>query len=246
MLSRIAVPVVLTGSVLAASPSQNTKLKVKDLPLYGEPNKPELEFHEEKVGVIRQGISVVRVQVWRITDAITSSSRQVMDKYSVARKFGSASLENVREEPAVIQRAALITLAGLGGLVAGYKGGPLRKVVFAATGMVGTASIVYPKQAVDISQKGWERVRSQAITLWEGSALTNSPIGEATLSEKEKEDHGEDFVIEEEVEAAEVVVREAAVPVQEEIETDKTTLPEADHGQSNPADSDMYTTRDEE
>ena len=45
-------------------------------------------------------------------------------------------------------------------------GGYIRKAVFAGTAMVATASLVYPNQAVDITSRNWEKVKSEAMSVY--------------------------------------------------------------------------------
>ncbi len=67
----------------------------------------------------------------------------------------------------MLQRAGIITLAGFGGVVAGYRGGIFRKATWASIGMVTAAAICYPKETVDISRRSWQTVQGQAMEVWQ-------------------------------------------------------------------------------
>ena len=79
-------------------------------------------------------------------------------------------LTYVQEDTGVLQRAGIITVAGLGGIVAGYRGGYVRKAAFAGVGMATAAAICYPNQAVDMSSRNWEKAKAAAMDMWKDVA----------------------------------------------------------------------------
>jgi len=170
-----AVPLMGGASVYAAGEEDAQKVKVRDLPLYDAPKKPELIFIDEKVSPLRPYISAVRKVIWKYADATKDTTDKVKSAFVTTKKYTSETLAWVREDTAVLQRAGIITVAGLGGLiVAGRKGGILRTTAYAGTSMVVTAAVVYPKQAVDITARNWDKVKQEANSMWTQTTTPNT------------------------------------------------------------------------
>lgn len=173
-LKRLAV-VPLIGGILAAG-EEEKMVKVKDLPLYDAPKQPELIYVDERISPIRPYISAVRKVIWKYAIATKNTTDKVKSGFVASKKFTGDTLEWVREDKAVLQRAGIITVAGLGGLiVAGRRGGILRTTAYAGTSMVVTAAVVYPKQAVDITARNWDKVKQEAKSMW-SQATSPSPV----------------------------------------------------------------------
>lgn len=241
-----AIPLVGGVSVFAAGDGEKL-IKVKDLPLYDAPSKPELIYIDEKISPITPYISAVRKVVWKYAVATKNTTDKVRSGFVASKNFAGDTLELLRADKAVLQRAGIITVAGLGGLiVAGRRGGILRTTAYASTSMVVTAAVVYPKQAVDITQRNWDKVKLEAKSGWNRlttpAAVPSPPPAKAPVeeiiapvkSEVENSEPAPMVVLEKDVK---VEIGTASEPVSEE----KVSK---DFGMSKEEDKDMYSTRE--
>ncbi|KAL5014339.1 hypothetical protein ScPMuIL_008609 [Solemya velum] len=188
MVSRVLRLRYLGGAVFAAAPlitykvhasdgeeTTGKRMKISQLPIYANPEDGrQYEFVDEEIGRFQQSVSDVRTVVWNYLDSMQDTIDLVKDKWGIAKAHTTELVTYVQEDPGVLPKAGVITIAGLGGIVAGYRGGFMKKSVYSSLAMLGAASLCYPKEAVDISSKGYDRVVSQAMELWEGpSEKTN-------------------------------------------------------------------------
>jgi len=241
-------------------------VKVKDLPLYDAPKQPELIYLDEKISPIRPYISAVRKVVWKYAIATKNATDSVSSGFVASRKYAGDTLDWVREDKAVLQRAGIITVAGLGGLiVAGRRGGILRTTAYVGTSMVVTAAVVYPKQAVDISARNWDKIKSEAKSTWSRVTAPSpispaAPVEPAPIKSQPEEVSVPVHVesVEESaapVEASGDVKSEEGVsvaPIEKDIkvllDSESSSTPKEnisqDFGMSKDEDKDMYSTRD--
>lgn len=140
-----------------AKEQHKKKIRPSELPLYGEPEPAAVEFVPEKENAFRQQISHARQWTWGYLDSIKDNTDMVKDKYQVAKAHSTDALKYIQDDSSVLPRLAVITVAGLGGVVAGYRGGRIKKTFYASIGMAAAASVCYPREAISISSTGWQR-----------------------------------------------------------------------------------------
>lgn len=189
-------------------------MKAKDLPIYDDP------FEGKEVCIVpnpptqfTETVSDVRKSVFSAAAVTKKYLDVVNDKVSIGKAHTSNTLQYIQNDPGSLPRAGVITIAGLGGIVAGYRRGFFRKGVYAGLAMTAAAAICYPNQALDIANTAYTRARTEATDLWNSQTKTKD-MSKATLE------------------------KEIGSPV-----TEKKTDIAVDIGQSNVEDKDMYTTR---
>ena len=230
-----------------ADQSAKKTCKAKNLPLYGEPACATVEIVTLPVTPIEANIAVVRRGVWGIMDSFQSTTDWCSDKYEVSKAHTNDLITYIQEDPGALPRAAIITVSGLGGVVAGYKGGFFRKFFFASAGMLTASAVCYPPQAVDITRSGWQRVYNEAKQMWETKPKTESPKAKP-VSEKIAEEVNKNLdklkdpgpaKKEEKVDSKTDEKKKANK------KDDKAPAKEAkkDYGMSKSEDKDLYTTR---
>jgi len=225
----VAAPALLLKVHAAGSDGSNqTKYRPSQLPIYRDPEPAEIEVIPESDTWFRQYISSVRKWTWKYMDSIQSTTDKVKEKYETGKAHTQDALAYIREDSAVIPRATIITVAGLGGIVAGYKGGLIRKAAYASIGMTAAASVCYPHEAEDITKKGWHVVRDFAYKTYDDTV--GGSKGKKVEPKKPS--------------VAEVAKPEEK-PQQEPVPSEKpsTPAPKMDFGMSKPEDKDMYPTR---
>ncbi|KAK2158823.1 hypothetical protein LSH36_163g03005 [Paralvinella palmiformis] len=204
------------------TPSDN-KIFIHELPLYGEPSSAELVYIPEKPGWLQQNMEPLRDFV--MTGVAHSQPGNAFCLADVLRYL--------RDDSGAIPRAAFITVSGLGGLVAGYRGGIFRKAFYASIGMAAAASICYPDQAVDISKQAWIFTKEQAKEFWRPVKM---PDRDGYVIKTE-------HIVAKQTEEKISTPEKDVVVVAEKTEPTSKVQPKVDHGMSNPEDKDMYTTR---
>lgn len=216
-------------------------VKPRDLPIYSDDSAvSQYELVPYETSSLQQYVSVVRTQIWKLSDGCQGAIEKTKSVYHSTEKTTKDIVEFIKTEENLAPRAGIIGLAGLSGLVLARKGGIFKKLFYTGTLTAGAASLCYPYQAVRIAKSEWQWVNDR-IGLDEVYQQTRDKIGSMTSSEKTP-----------------APVDTPAAPSQSKPEKlqDKTPPPQAstmdtvkldeslmDHGQSNPADKDMYSTR---
>ncbi|XP_064597467.1 MICOS complex subunit MIC27-like [Liolophura sinensis] len=220
-----------TYTVYAAEGSspKSRKIKANELPLYGNPEVDnQYEFVPEQISPFRASISSIRQSVWKYLDSIKETTDYVEHVYQTGKAHTLGFIDYVQSDPGILPRAGVITVAGLGGIVAGYRGGILRKVTYSSVAMLSAASLCYPDKAVEITTSAYDTVVREARGLWKGE---DSKIVETVKSEIPAEIKQPDRQILKKIEEIETHVLQKPSKIVE------------DFGQSKPEDKDMYTTR---
>lgn len=248
-------PLVM-GRVYAADREQTQtdgtkRIKAADLPLYEQPSKENFEFVAEGTTPFLEQVSVVRQAIWAYLDTIQGTTNKVKEKWNTGKKYSDDFQTYIKEDPGAVPRAGLVTIAGLGGIVAGYKGGAFRKAFFSMGAMTAAASLCFPHQAIDVAGQGWTAVSQQATGLWQ---QTKSP-DKATEEKKSKvpevkPKEGKPATAEAEKAAApesgstsNKAGKDSKKPVLDKTASAKSVKAQKDFGQSKKEDQDLYTTR---
>lgn len=203
------------------------KIRPSELPIYGEPEPPQFECVPEWETAFHRQVSRARKWTWNYLESIQETTDKAKSTYAVAKAHTLDFLTYIQEDASVLPRAAIITVSGLGGIVAGYRGGVVKKTVLAAGAMTAAAAVCYPREATDISKYGWN-VASEFATAtytyhdwFDSSAKTEKPQQQ---QHKQVEDS-------------------AAASASKDSSPKENLRPQMDFGMSKPEDKDMYTTR---
>lgn len=259
----------LFGSVVFADSGKNENsapasrmVRPSDLPIYEEPKEVlDFEFHGKERTALEENIGVVRKEIEKMLEATHSVRERAFHVYETGKAHTMVTVDYITDEENILPRAGAITVGGLAGLVIGARkrGGFFKKVLYTSTGVVGAASLCYPRQAYHISQQVFGNVKDYATigynfiagvkpqskvsapvehkevaTPTAAEVITTEPTGKEpapaapTTTTQSEGAEAEDSVKQE---GKDVIVQLTPPP------------PETDYGQSNPEDSDMYTTR---
>jgi hypothetical protein len=69
---------------------------------------------------------------------------------------------------------AVITVAGLGGLLLGHKGGVLRKTFYSSVAAAVALSACYPKQSANLLDQVYIRIKNEANNLFDSKSFSYS------------------------------------------------------------------------
>ncbi|XP_077864514.1 MICOS complex subunit MIC27-like isoform X2 [Saccoglossus kowalevskii] len=213
--------VLLLPMVRANEMDDRFKLKPKELPIYEGSfiNSPEYKFELQKTNAVQDAISVCRQRVWKVAESMQGTIDKTKEVCNKTQSVSKDVIEYAQTEEGIVPRLVAISMAGVLGVFLGAKGGTARKLIYAGGLMTATASLCYPKQSVEIAQKGYRKTADKAIEIYEQQKTKRSQ--KKTQSSPPKK------------------VESRPAPVKAE----QPSTPKVDHGQSKPEDKDMYTTR---
>ncbi|XP_076361887.1 MICOS complex subunit 26/27 isoform X2 [Tachypleus tridentatus] len=210
-------------------------LKATELPLYEDPDDYiQYELEERAPSSLELGISTLRKSAGQYLYTVEGTRERVSQIYETAIAHSKSTYDYITHDDNAIPRAIVITVGGLGGLLLGARGGLMKKITYSGTGMLVVASLCYPRQAIELTQRGYKVVRDQSVSMvkeYTGYDLkdllslknfTSSPLPTPTIDE----------------------IGQQAKEKQPNEETNtKDKIVQGDPGMSNPEDKDMYTTR---
>ncbi|XP_076361888.1 MICOS complex subunit 26/27 isoform X3 [Tachypleus tridentatus] len=190
----------------------------------------------------------------KLLKATEGTRERVSQIYETAIAHSKSTYDYITHDDNAIPRAIVITVGGLGGLLLGARGGLMKKITYSGTGMLVVASLCYPRQAIELTQRGYKVVRDQSVSMvkeYTGYDLkdllslknfTSSPLPTPTIDEigqQVSDVHYFGFRFFENLSK-----RNLAKEKQPNEETNtKDKIVQGDPGMSNPEDKDMYTTR---
>ncbi|KAK7091794.1 hypothetical protein V1264_009431 [Littorina saxatilis] len=148
-------------------------VNITKLPVYDNPeDKAEYRFEPEKISPFREVISEGRRAVWEYLETIKETTDTIKEKFAIGKAHTEGFIDFLQNDPGALPRAAVITVAGLGGIVAGYKGGVMRKMFFSASAIAAATSLCYPNEAVAMTTEAYNVALVSVKTLWEGDGTS--------------------------------------------------------------------------
>ena len=78
-----------------------------------------------------------------------------------------ATIDYIRDDQTFFPKVAVVTVAGLGGLLLGHKGGPLRKTFYSTVAVGVALSACYPKQSANLLDQVYLRIKNQTKNLFD-------------------------------------------------------------------------------
>jgi len=164
----MAVPSITPAFKVQAASANDCceEVKIQELSLYDhpEPNAKYIYCPEKETAFLSY-ISEVRQFVQSRLQMFESTSKTLKEKSAVGQAHAEDFLDYLQNDPGMLPRVSVITIAGLGGIVAGYRGGVLRKLFYSATAATAAASLCYPNEAVAYSKQAYGYAKDTANEL---------------------------------------------------------------------------------
>ena len=143
-----------------------------------------------------------------------------------------ATIDYIRDDQTFFPKVGVVTIAGLGGLLLGHKGGALRKTFYASVAVAVALSACYPKQSANLLDQVYIRIQNESKNLFDRNHKTpisfsnriNSVFLETTSGKK-------------------VIERKDRILHTTKTTNEPTVVAKVDYGQGTPADQHLYTTR---
>lgn len=66
----------------------------------------------------------------------------------------------------------VVTVAGLGGLLLGHRGGPLRKTFYSSVAALVALSACYPKQSSNLLDQAYARIKQESENMFNSESST--------------------------------------------------------------------------
>ena len=133
-------------------------------------------------------------------------------------------MDYIRDDQTFFPKVAVVTVAGLGGLLLGHRGGPLRKTFYSSVAATVALSACYPKQSANLLDQVYLRVKNESKNLFDGKTPTASPSG-APSAHRMPVEHKDRILHTTKAHGEPAVVAKG------------------DYGQGTPTDQHLYTTR---
>ncbi|ESO09223.1 hypothetical protein HELRODRAFT_156416 [Helobdella robusta] len=183
--SAVTAALISKKTIFAAAPQKDSKIKLSELPLYDvKKSEPTFIVEEENISMLRSSISDARKFVWEYVGSMEGMIATIKDKYNVAESHTKETLAYIHEDSAVLPRIAIITVAGLGGVIAGYRGGIFKKIIYSSISVATAAAVCYPKEASDFAQQGWDYLKETTDDIWGSADKKSDTVNKKVGSEK--------------------------------------------------------------
>ena len=86
-------------------------------------------------------------------------------KNFITATSSSATLDYIRDDETLFPKVGVVTIAGLGGLLLGHRGGALRKTFYSSVAAAVALSVCYPKQSSNLLDQVYLRIKNESRAL---------------------------------------------------------------------------------
>ncbi|CAF1269881.1 unnamed protein product [Rotaria sp. Silwood1] len=210
--------------------TQNSRIvRVRDLPIYydvknddtyrsvPQTNDNQLKTNTTKnknwlypyVSQIRQSVQ----ETWNDNEALRSRIARGIETGGAHAK---TTIDYIHDDQTFLPKVGVVTIAGLGGLLLGHKGGPIRKTFYSSVAALVALSACYPKQSANLLDQVYIRIKDQSKNLFDNKTKSNIPS---------------------------VLVNKDRILHTTKTKNESIINVKGDYGQGTPADQHLYTTR---
>ncbi|KAK7456547.1 hypothetical protein BaRGS_00039345 [Batillaria attramentaria] len=164
-----SVPLVPAYTVYASDGSEDEdkpKVRITELSIYDNPEtRNRYRYVQEEINPLRQVVSQGRQALWAYLETVQES-------------YVTGVIDYIQNDPGMLPRVVVITIAGLGGVVAGYRGRlevQHGKRFYSAAAITAAASLCYPNQAVELSNDVYKYCKDQFHARWPMQEFREGP-----------------------------------------------------------------------
>ncbi|XP_059139221.1 MICOS complex subunit Mic27-like isoform X2 [Physella acuta] len=248
---------------LQAAESNTTESRVYricDLPLYPKSSavKETNNYFKDSYprNAVEEQISVVRKSFTDFCEQYKATFDSLKLKTEIGIEHSKGSLDYIQNNPGELPRVIFITVAGMGGIVLGYKGGVVKKLIYASIGAFSSAALCYPKKSVDLTHQATDLLKASWKEFIGSNSVRNlsSPTKGGLEKEQsetvpEKDPNSEltpTFLVpsyDSNQNKEDIKPSYLGVSTVEKKKFSDVKKLKGDPGQSNPVDKDLYSTR---
>ncbi|CAF1248776.1 unnamed protein product [Rotaria sordida] len=210
-------------------PTQNSRIvRVRDLSIYYDVKNDDTyryvtqtnDDDQLKTNKNNKWLYPVVSQIRQSVQQTWNDNKELRSRIARGIETGEAhaktTIDYIRDDQTFLPKVGVVTIAGLGGLLLGHKGGPIRKTFYSSVAALVALSACYPKQSANLLDQVYIRITDQTKNLFNKETKSNIP---SMLVNKDR-------------------ILHTTKKNNESIVTIK-----GDYGQGTPADQHLYTTR---
>jgi len=219
---------------------------------------------EQATGALRSGIKTARLAVQEVVGPLRAFEESAKNIYQTGKAHSASTYDQLLQPENAPMRAAFIGTGGLLGYMLGaIRGRFFRKLFYSGIGIAATSAACYPKEANQLSSEALEegkRLGNIAANFVKGAQPDSAGVADTEEKTSRQTDIGQ--VSGQQVVASRLfpILRTVRQQVQQlqhlaplgfaqkdsnaEMKTATEKAKDVTSNQSNPADKDMYTTRD--
>ena len=140
------------------------KVKISDLPFYQEPRKAEYAVEKPEAGLVQGGFQAAREVTTEGVALYTGARESVSHVIETGVAHSTGAYNQLREEENLPARLALISGAGLLGLMVGsLRGRIFKKLLYSGIGTGTGVAFCYPEDAREGADIVYEEGRKAAL-----------------------------------------------------------------------------------
>ncbi|CAF1136292.1 unnamed protein product [Adineta ricciae] len=221
------MPNSLDSSKTSAATETSRIIRVRDLPIYYDAKSddihrflPRTAEEEVKTNTTNSWLYPIISQIRQSVQQTWTENKELRQRIARGIETGGAhtraTIDYIRDDETFLPKVGVVTIAGLGGLLLGHKGGAVRKTFYSSVAALVALSACYPKQSANILDQVYVRVKNESKNL-----LDKTPAAPTVriVENKDRILHS---------------VKTANEPI---------VTVQGDYGQGSPADQHLYTTR---
>jgi len=209
--------------------TQNARIvRVRDLPIYYDLKNddihryiPRINDEQPKTANNNSWIHPYVSQTRQSVQQSWNDNKALRERIARGIETGGAhaktTIDYIRDDQTFLPKVAVVTVAGLGGLLLGHKGSVLRKTFYSTVAAGVALSACYPKQSANILDQVYIRIKNETNNLLNKTSPTTN---QGSITETKDR------------------ILHTTKTLNEPIVTAK-----GDYGQGTPADQHLYTTR---
>lgn len=209
----------------------NTRIvRVRDLPIYYDPKSEDIQRYLPRADVnstkdetnskgwLYTSISQTRQSIQQIWNDNKELRDRIVRGVETGEAHTKATIDYIRDDETLLPKVGVVTVAGLGGLLLGHRGGALRKSFYSSVSAFVALSACYPKRTSAAMDYVYIQIQKQTEQIFDKTGQQSS--SSTTINEHK------DRIIHTKTN-----------------ENQPVTNVKGDFGQGTPADQHLYTTR---
>ncbi|CAF3533784.1 unnamed protein product [Rotaria sordida] len=209
--------------------TQNSRIiRVRDLSIYYDPKNddihryiPRIDDDDQKQPVnnnnwLYSSVNQTRQSLQQIWNDNKDLRLRVARGLETGEAHTKATIDYIRDDQTLLPKVGVVTIAGLGGLLLGHKGGPIRRTFYSSIAVAVALSACYPKQSANLLDQVYIRIKNESKNFFDKTP--SNPIPK-TIDNKDRILHTG------------------------KTENKPNIIIKGDYGQGTPADQHLYTTR---
>ncbi|UJR36699.1 hypothetical protein I4U23_029416 [Adineta vaga] len=157
--------------------TQNSRIvRVRDLPIYYDPKTDDIHRYVPRIdndsqkkinhtNWFQSSINQTRQSMQQIWNDKKDLRSRISHNLQKSETHAKATIDYIRNAESFLPKASVVTVAGLGGLLLGHKGGALRKTFYSSVAVAVALSACYIKQSVNLLDQVHHRIKNDSQKL---------------------------------------------------------------------------------